>query len=155
MNLTIKQIQKYKNKPIKNLIKTAEKYFNKFIRLRDTDENGFGMCISSGLKLRYGSKNCQAGHYYAAGKVKSLKFNEDNVNLQSLSDNYFGSGNLAPYAANLVLKIGIERFEKLQLIAKIEKQNGYKFDRLSLINTIETYKGKCNHYSKNKMFEVK
>ena len=75
-------IQKYQKKSISQLIKTAERYFNKFIRLRDTDENGYGQCISSGQPLRYGTPECQAGHYFPAGKFSSLRFNEDNVNLQ-------------------------------------------------------------------------
>lgn len=144
-----KTIKKYEKKSIQDLHKTAKKYFNLFIRLRDVNENGFGYCISTGQLLKFGSENCQAGHYFAAGKYKSLEFNEDNVNLQSKQDNYFGH-DFASYAANLIKKIGQERFEKLIFQAQYEKQHGYKLDRFTLIEIIETYKEKSNKLVKDK-----
>ena len=106
-------IQKYKNKTVSHLLNIATKHFNLFIRLRDTDENGFGRCISSGQPLRVPSSNAHAGHFYSGGKYPELKFNEDNVHLQGKSDNYFNGGNQLEYRKNLVKKIGIERVEQL------------------------------------------
>jgi len=80
-------IQKYNKKKASQLLKLAEKHFNKFIRLRDTDDNGFGKCISSDQTLKIPSLNAQAGHFYSSGKYPSMKFNEDNVHLQGKSDN--------------------------------------------------------------------
>ena len=137
-----KIIQKYKNKTIPQLKEIATTHFNKFIRYRDTDSNGFGRCISSGQPLRIPSKKAHAGHFYSGGKFPELKFNEDNVNLQGLSDNYFNGGNLLQYRKNLIKKIGIERVEELDRIADMSKRNSYKWDRFYLIEIIEKYKGK-------------
>ena len=48
-------INKYKNKSYRKLHERAKFYFHKFIRLRDTDDQGYGVCISSGQRVRYGT----------------------------------------------------------------------------------------------------
>ena len=133
---------KYKGKSVASLLKTATTHFNKFIRERDTDDNGFGRCISSGQPLRIPSKNSHAGHFYSGGKYPELRFNEDNVHLQGKSDNFFNGANLLEYRKNLIKKIGIERVEKLDLISDMSKRNSYKWDRFYLIEIIEKYKSK-------------
>ena len=132
-------IKKYKNKTIKQLLAIATTRFNRFIRERDSVD-GWGKCISSKQNLRVPSMNAQAGHYYPAGKYPRLRFNEDNVHLQGKSDNYFASGNLINYRKNLIEKIGIERVEKLDLIAEMDKRTPFKWDRYFLVETIEKYK---------------
>jgi len=134
-----KTINKYSKKSILQLNAIAVKHFNKFIRLRDS-ENGFGMCISSGQRLKVPSFNAQAGHFYSSGKFPELRFNEDNVHLQGKSDNYFNGGNLLQYRKNLIKKIGVERVEKLDYIVDIGKRKPYKLDRFFLIEVIEKYK---------------
>ena len=128
-----KLIQKYKDKSVAKLIITAQKYFNEYIRLRDCDEYGLGICISSGHTLRVPSTNAQAGHFYSAGHYPILRFNEDNVHLQGKSDNYFKSGNLIEYRKNLEKKIGTFRLEKLDEIADYSKRHNFKWDRIELI----------------------
>jgi len=139
--MEIKEIEKYNKKTIKQLLAIAREHFNRFIRERDS-EDGFGRCISSGQTLRVPSMNAQAGHYYSAGKYPRLRFNEDNVHLQGKSDNYFSSGNLINYRINLINKIGIERVEKLDLIAAMDKKTPFKWDRYFLIETILKYENK-------------
>lgn len=135
-----KTIQKYSIKTIPQLLKIATTHFNRFIRERDTDDNGFGRCISSGQSLKVPSRNAHAGHFYSGGKFPALKFNEDNVHLQGKSDNYFNGGNQLEYRKNLIKKIGIERVEKLDQIADISKRQSFKWDRIYLIEIIEKYK---------------
>ena len=134
-----KTIKKYKGKSISWLKKKATEKFNTFIRLRDS-EDGFGRCISSGQPLTVPSANSHAGHFYSGGKYPSMKFLEDNVNLQGKSDNYFNGGNQLEYRKNLIKKIGLERVEKLDLLADMSKQNTFKWDRFFLIAIIEKYK---------------
>lgn len=142
------------DKSIPELKQTAQKWFNKYIRLRDCDEYGNARCISSGQPLKYGTHNYQAGHFYAA-TVENLRFNEDNVHVQGKSDNYFKSGNQLHYRENLLKKIGKERVEKLEMLAAYHKRHGHRWDRFSLQVIIDTYKEKCKELAKTKMFEVK
>lgn len=146
-------VKKYKNKSLSSLHKTAKEWFNKFIRLRDSDENGYSNCIATGQHLKYGNENCHAGHYFAGGKYKSLEFNEDNVHVQSKQDNYYGH-DFAAYTMNLISKIGTERFEKLDFLARYEKQHGFKEDRFFYIEIIEKYKAKVKELARTKNFEV-
>ena len=141
---------KYSDKTTPQLIKTLTKYFNEFIRLRDTDDNGVGRCISSGKFLKIPSKQAQAGHFYPAGSYPRLRFNEDNVHLQSLQDNYFKHGNLNEYRQNLLDKIGVERLHKLDAISL--DRTPYKWDRFDLTEQIKVYKAKVKELRKEKMF---
>lgn len=151
--MDITQIKKYANKKYSTLHKRAKHYFHLYVRLRDTDENGYGNCIATGKPLTFGTKEAQAGHYFAAGKYKSLEFNEDNVHLQSLQDNYYGH-DFASYQVNLIKKIGQERFDKLCLLANISKRQVFKEDRFLMIEIIETYKAKIKELIKTKNFEL-
>ena len=135
-----KIIKKYKDKSIAKLLATATIHFNKYIRERDSDENGYGRCISSGSHLRVPSNNAHAGHFYSGGKYPELKFNEDNVNLQGKSDNYFNGGNENEYRRALIKKICVDRVELLDLKSAQSKRNSYKWDRFFLIEVIEKYK---------------
>lgn len=144
-------LRKYQNKTVAKLKITAQKWFNLFIRLRDTDENGFGRCISSGKPLKIPSENAQAGHFYSAGHYPILRFNEDNVHLQGKSDNYFKSGNLNEYRKNLIAKIGIDRVEVLDGVADFSKRQNFKWDRFELIEIIEKYKTKAKELQKTKI----
>ena len=146
-------IKKYSKKSYSQLHARAKFWFHKFIRLRDTDDLGYGLCISSGQSLKYGTEECQAGHWFPAGHYKLLEFNEDNVNLQGLSDNYYKSGAGPMYRINLVKKIGSERVEELERIALISKRTTFKEDRVLMIEIIETYKLKVKELSKSKMFK--
>ncbi len=139
--MKVRIISKYENKSVPQLKTIATQYFNKFIRLRDS-EDGYGRCISSGQTLIVPSENAQAGHFYSSGAYPQLKFNEDNVHLQGKSDNYFKSGNLLEYRKNLIKKIGIERVEELDRIAEESKRQKFKWNRFYLIEIIETYKAK-------------
>ena len=147
-------INKYKNKSYSQLHKTAKKWFNQFIRLRDTDDYGYGVCISSGNRLKYGSMNSHAGHLFSGGKFKNLEFNEDKVHLQGRSDNYYNHGNEAAYTINLINKIGVERVSELQRLSILSKRMPFKQDRYYIIDIIEKYKVKVKELAKGKMFEI-
>lgn len=146
-------IQKYKGKTLPQLEKLAVKKFNLFIRLRDTDDNGYGYCISSGKPLKVPSKNAHAGHFFPAGSFKRLRFDEDNVHLQSLQDNYFKHSAGASYVINLQKKIGQERLTRLNQLSV--NKTPYKRDRFDYIDIIETYDKKARELAKSKMFKVK
>jgi len=147
-----KILQKYSKYTVSQLLKQATLHFNLYIRLRDTDENGYGKCISSGRTIKIPDRNSHAGHYIAHGSCSALRYNEDNVHLQSLSDNYFKSGNQLEYRKNLKRKIGAEKLEELENALSIKKP--FRWDRFTLIDLVETYKAKSKALKKTKNFKI-
>lgn len=133
--ITAAQVQKYKGKSISQLISIAEKHFNAYIRQRDA-ENEYFRCISCGIYKPTHQMN--AGHYMSAGHNAAVRFSEDNVHGQCVRCNLHMHGNLIPYRANLVEKIGEEKVLLLESSARLV----HKWDRFGLIYVIETYKSK-------------
>ena len=120
-------------------IKLAQQVFNQYIRLRDQGKP----CISCGLK----PKKENAGHFYSAGTHTSVRFDERNVHLQCESCNSFLSGNLLRYRENLLMKLGIEEFERLSSDAMQIR----KYTREELKEVINTYKLKIKLLKSNEI----
>ena len=114
---------------VQDYIKVAQQVFNKWIRERDKGQP----CISCENPT---PKKVNAGHFYSANNHWNVRFNEDNVHLQCEYCNSFLSGNLIPYRANLIKKIGQERFETLESIANETR----KFTIEELKEIIKKYK---------------
>ncbi len=87
-------------------MREAQTEFNKFIRLRDQDDN----CIS----CQQPPKKKNAGHYRSVGSCPELRFNELNVHLQCEYCNTFLSSNAIEYRKNLIIKIGIKNVEYIE-----------------------------------------
>jgi len=140
----VKQWQKEK-KVIKESLLTksdclniAQKVFNTYIRLRDKGKN----CISC-KSINYTSS---CGHYYSSGNHKNVTFNEDNCHAQCwYYCNSKLSGNLIEYRKGLIDRIGVERLEHLDSIAKIEKK--YTIEELKEI--IKKYREKIAEIKNN------
>lgn len=126
--MTAETIQKYSKYTTPKLKLKAQNVFNSFVRERDKNLG----CISCGSW-----NQIQAGHFYSAGNHNNLRFHEHNVNSQCKKCNYFLSGNLLNYRTNLIVKIGIENVEQLDLLAM---QRTTKNDRFNFIEIIEKYK---------------
>jgi len=115
----------------------AQKVFNTYIRLRDKGKP----CISCGA-TKYTSS---CGHYYSSGNHKNVTFNEDNCHAQCwYYCNSSLSGNLIEYRKGLINRIGIERLDYLDSIAKIEK----KFTIEEIKEIIKIYKEKIAELKK-------
>jgi len=114
------------NKKRSELIAEAQRWFNKFIRLRDADEN----CISCGMpewEVIAGTPIHQvggiwdAGHYLSRGAYPELRFDEANCHKQCKRCNG-GSGKFSAknktvtqrYRVNLILKIGQAEVDRLE-----------------------------------------
>lgn len=76
----------------------AQGAFNAYIRERDKGRP----CISSGRT----TGQMHAGHYRSIGAHPELRFSEINVNLQSMKDNSWLSGNTAGYRRGLIERYG-------------------------------------------------
>ena len=132
-----KTLKKYNAWKLPKLLEEAQFWVNKRVRERD-QLNDFGdfRCISC---LKVNSKDqCNAGHYFARGNYGSVRFDFDNIHSQCIKCNLHLHGNLIPYRENLIRKIGVERFLKLETLANLR---GFKHDRFILVDIIERLKG--------------
>jgi len=89
--------------------------FSEWVRLRDADDTGYCICITSGRRVHW--KECDAGHFISR-RYLSTKFDEQNVNAQSRHDNRFASGKQYEYALAIDRKYGKGTAEKLYLKSK-------------------------------------
>ena len=89
-------------------LKEAQAAFNAYIRYRDKGQP----CISC---QRLHTGQIHAGHYLSVGAQPALRFNEDNCHGQCAPCNTYLSGNLARYRSGLIVKIGIDRVEALEI----------------------------------------
>ena len=115
---------------VQDVVKAAQIVFNKYIRERDKAQP----CISCGSQ----PKKENAGHFFNANNHWNVRFDEDNVHLQCERCNSFLSGNLIEYRANLITKIGQERFNQLESRARLTR----KFTKDELKELIKKYKKK-------------
>lgn len=127
-------LSKYRGKSISYLEEKLQELVNAKVRKRDS-LNGFFICIScQELKPK---NQMNSGHYFAKEFYKSVRFDLDNCNGQCVRCNKYLSGNLIPYRANLLKKIGADRLAQLERKAEIKN---FKYSREFLIELIEKYK---------------
>lgn len=125
---------KYKGRSLSWLEDKLQELINYKVRQRDS-LNGFFICISCQELKPVNQMN--SGHYFAKEFYKSVRFDLDNCNGQCVRCNKYLSGNLIPYRANLLKKIGAERLAQLE--KKAELRN-FKYSREFLITQIEKLK---------------
>lgn len=125
-------------RPRKWYLDEAQKWFNKFIRLRDKNE----CCISCGKPLKQfeglRGQLVDAGHYRSRGSTPELRFEELNCHAQCVRCNRELSGNVTNYRINLLNKIGPE---KLAWLEGPHEPKKYTIDDLKEI--IAKHKAKC------------
>ncbi len=107
-------------------LKDAQQAFNAWVRERDA-----GLpCISCGTTADV--QYC-AGHYKPSGSNPALRFEPLNVHLQcNRNCNMAKSGNLTPYRAELIKRIGLDKVEWLEGPHEPKK---YTIEQLQAIKT--------------------
>lgn len=135
-----KQIQKYQKKSIAELIKLATKYFNAYVRKRDS-KDGYFVCIS--CQERKPVERMHAGHFLSAGHHGAVRFDERNVHGQCHHCNTFLHGNILGYQEGLIAKIGIKAVQELK---QKSQMRGFRWDRFALIDLITTYQHQVKNY---------
>jgi len=130
--LTAELKAKYKGRSIDWLEDKLQDLVNAKVRKRDSS-GGFFICISCDELKPVSQMN--AGHYYPKEPLqyRAVKFDLDNINGQCVRCNKYLSGNLIPYRANLLLKIGEQRLKQLEMKAQL---NNFKYTRDFLIQQI-------------------
>lgn len=100
-----------------DLKEEAQDAFNAYIRYRDRNET----CIDCGKPFepnRPGG-SVDAGHFFSRGSSPHLRFNEDNVFSQRKNCNRAGGTTFAAFRAGVVNRIGEERTQAVEALAKI------------------------------------
>ena len=137
---------KKKTKTLGQLKKELDKYFNRWIRLRDCFADRFkdlslGLgtnCIACGEWKPFEELDC--GHYFAKGGYDGLRFNEDNSSAECRGCNRFNDSHLIGYGINLHNKIGEERYNQLLAAADMYRKHGNKYYRHEIEGMIKHYK---------------
>jgi hypothetical protein len=95
------------NKEAKERIKTRAKWLkeaqsavNAYVRERDKDLP----CVSCG---RHHQGQYHAGHYRSVGSAPELRFETSQIHKQCSACNNYLSGNLIPYRAELINRVGL------------------------------------------------
>lgn len=98
--------QKAKNSTVKDL-KDSNLWvpFSKYIRLRDSDENGLCTCFTCGLQQDWNSGGMQAGHFIGR-RHWATRYHEKNVHAQCARCNMYQSGMQYEYGLKLDAKYG-------------------------------------------------
>lgn len=129
-------------KTLPDLLKEAQKEFNRFIRLRDHDKP----CICCGrlsTKTHITGSSWDCGHWRSVGSASHLRFNEDNAHRQLVYCNQYLAGNAIGYRAGLIVRIGAERVEALESNNEVHK---WTHDEVRGIR--DTYRAKANQLEK-------
>ena len=133
-------------KTISKLKKELDKWFSLYIRLRDADDLGFVKCFTSGRYYHY--KNLHAGHFISR-TAHSTRWDDINVQPQSVADNLFGQGEQYKFGKELDLKYGEGTAESLQQKARQIQ----KFSRVDYEDKISYYKSLVEKLKKEKGIE--
>lgn len=99
-----------KKKSVAQLKKIADAEWSKYIRLRDSDQYGYGNCITCGVKKFW--KEAQCGHFISR-KISLLRYDELNTSLQCVGCNMFKSGEQYLFAKAIDDKYGAGVAEEL------------------------------------------
>ena len=122
-----------------NLKDKLDKVFSLYIRLRDSDENGFCTCYTCGKVAHY--KEMQNGHFWSRTHL-STRFNEDNCKVQCVGCNIFKKGNYIVYTKKLLKELGEEKFNELEQL----KNSTVKILKAEYEQMIEQYNQKIKEY---------
>lgn len=111
-------LERAKNKTVKDL-KDSNLWvpFSKYIRLRDSDENGICTCFTCGDRQEWNSGGMQAGHFVGR-RHWSTRYHEQNVHAQCTRCNMYQSGMQYEYGLKLDQKYGEGTAQKLFELSK-------------------------------------
>lgn len=124
-----------------------DRWFSKYIRLRDSDKHGTCKCITCGT-YHFWNKGTHAGHFVGRKHV-ATRWDEKNVNAQCLQCNTFNEGCHHEYAIEIDKKYGKGTAERLMIIGKAR---GSKVDEEWLKIEIKKYKDKVKEMIKKAEF---
>lgn len=130
-----------KEKTLKQYQKELDKIFSIFIRLRNADANGMVQCFTSGKIMHW--RESQAGHFVSRRHL-ATRWDEINVQVQSVKENVFNQGNAPEFSKRLAEKYG----QKAVDLLLIKKHNKCKMGKFEYQILISDYKKKVEGLKK-------
>jgi len=124
-----------------------DRVFSIYIRLRDSDENGYRKCITC-ENIRFW-KNMDCGHYIKR-QHQGTRFNEQNCHAQCKNCNWTLQGNDSVYKEKIIELYGQEKHDLL----KSSERTYFKRTKLELDLLAKEYQGKIKELMKTKNFEL-
>ena len=143
-----KRVKKAKPSAKSGLMLRLDMVFSLYIRLRDAMYGGRTVCISCGKVFPFEQMQC--GHYHGRRSL-STRWDEDNCHSECALDNCSNPNHLDGYTANLIAKIGQERFNALA--ARANKAMKWSEDELR--EAIAKYTAECRRLSKEKGIKIR
>lgn len=108
-----------------NLEKKLDKAFSRYVRLRDSDDNGYGNCITCGVLKHFTEADC--GHFITRS-CRSTRWDEKNAHLQCKRCNGFLSGLQFEHGLQIDEKYGADT--ALRLLQKSKKTRKFSMQEL-------------------------
>lgn len=141
VKIPMKRIKKVKA-PVTNykkLIKELDAVVGKFIRIRDTDSQGYGNCITCNKQLHFSeTKLVNCGHFMSR-KYFATRYNEQNMHFQCVGCNKYADGRQYEHGLYIDSRYGEGTAKELLLRSKqLTKQNSIDYKTL-----IDLYNDKC------------
>lgn len=126
----------------------ACRYIQLYVKLLETDENGYGYCCSCGKSKSW--HELQGGHFQPKGiNYNGACLEEENVHIQCVGCNNYRQGNPAGYSKFMLDKYGEDVIDYI-------KQKSYEIlDIEEAREMAKIYKQKCKDLVKTKNFEVR
>jgi len=137
-----------KKKPKKRIhAAKACRYIQLYVKLLETDKNGYGQCVSCGKMCSW--TELQGGHFQPKGRnYNAAAFEEDNIHIQDTICNLTLGGNPAGYSAYMLKEYGQAVIDEIRALS-------YKYLDCNEIDGIaRIYKQKCIDLAKTKNFKV-
>ena len=119
------------------LVVKLDKIFSQYIRLRKTDQDGFGFCYTCDKKIHW--RKVDAGHFMGRGSMNT-RWDEENVQFQCKGCNGFRSGEQWVYSQRLDYEYGNGTAATLFSLSKQTR----KFGEIDLKEMIIEYSMKVN-----------
>lgn len=125
-----------------------DRIFSIYVRLRDTDSQGYGSCISCNRYIHYSDSD--AGHFVSRDRM-TTRWNEKNVHLQCRNCNRFRSGEQYSQSLNIQRRYGDSAPEILLAEShKTSKMTDFEVEAL-----IQHYRAEAKKLIQSKNFDVK
>lgn len=124
----------------------ADRVFSEYDRLYYSDDKWYCICITSWVKMKWNSKECQCWHFISRWVLK-YRYDITNCYPQSYTENCIYNGNYKVYTLVMIEKLGKTEVEKRINDKELVELKQYQYEEM----IIEWYKFICD--KKQKIWE--